>query len=116
MSDFSNKLKELRKLYGLSQVELANKLDLRQSNITNWECYNREPLPDNLLKIADFFHVSVDYLLGRENEDFTKNYSDNNTLPLNTQRLIINYSKLDSRKQKLIDDFVQIVTELDKLK
>ena len=60
---FGNKLFELRKSKSLSQDNLAEKLGVSRQAISKWEL--DETLPDtaNLMKIADMFYVSVEYLL-----------------------------------------------------
>lgn len=60
-----NKINELRKSKGLSQTALANELGISQSTLSYWERGDYEPDNDSLIKIADFFNVSTDYLLGR---------------------------------------------------
>lgn len=64
-----SKLSELRKSKGLSQIELAKILNVNQNTISRWENGDREPNPDMLKTIANYFQVSVDYLL--ENEPLT---------------------------------------------
>ena len=65
MKIFAERLLDLRKSKGLSQAELSKKLDVSVSVICYWETDRSEPTAPNLDKIADFFGVSVDYLLGR---------------------------------------------------
>ena len=64
--NFSNVLKELREEKGISQAKLGNVLKLNQSNIAKYETGEREPSIDILVKIAEFFGVSVGYLVGVE--------------------------------------------------
>lgn len=59
------RLKELRKKKGLSQLRLATELNTTQNTISRYETGEREPGIDELIKIADFFNVSTDYLIGR---------------------------------------------------
>lgn len=61
---FSERLKELRKSNGLSQKELAKILQTTNSSVCDWECGRTEPNLDTVLKIAQFFEVSTDYLFG----------------------------------------------------
>lgn len=61
-----DELKRLRKERGLTQVELAEKLNLSQSTIASWENGKRRPDLDLLPIIADFFGVSVDEIYGQE--------------------------------------------------
>ena len=67
-TNFSKILKELRTEKGLSQVSLANKLGYTQSNVSEWEKGAVEPKLSALICIANFFDVSVDYLLGLEDD------------------------------------------------
>ena len=64
--NFSERLKELRLDKNLGQVELAQKLNLSKGIISLWENNLREPKLSNLIAIAKFFEVSIDYLAGLE--------------------------------------------------
>lgn len=64
----SDKLKELRKEKSLTQQDLANILDVTKGAIAMWETNKRTPDAETLLKLADVFSVSVDYLLDRETD------------------------------------------------
>ena len=63
-------IKRLRKLRGISQVELGNALHVSKQCISNWENDNIQPSIDMLIKIAEFFSVSTDYLLGLDNKKY----------------------------------------------
>ena len=63
---FANQIKNLRRSKGLNQVQLAEKLGVKKQSISNWENDNIMPSIDMLVRIADFFSVSTDYLLGRD--------------------------------------------------
>ncbi len=63
--NFSNNLRVLRKLRHLTQEELAHELNTTRSCISNYENGKRQPDSDIIHLIADYFDVSVDYLLGR---------------------------------------------------
>ena len=67
--EFSERLKELRKQAHLTQVELASKLGIVQSSYADWERGKKKPTQDNLVKIAQIFNVSVDYLVGNSEEN-----------------------------------------------
>ena len=59
------KLKELRKEKGISQLKLAMDLSMNQNTISRYETEERQADYETLIKIADYFNVSIDYLLGR---------------------------------------------------
>ena len=63
---FRIRLKELREARGYSQYSFADKFGVAQSTVGSWEAGKREPNFDTMQRLADFFGVSVDYLLGRE--------------------------------------------------
>lgn len=62
------KIKEIRERLGLSQRELARNLGLFPQAISRYESGTGEPNIETLIKIADFFNVSIDELVGRETE------------------------------------------------
>lgn len=65
MSKFSETLSRLRKDNGISQKTLSAAVGVTQQCVSEWEKDNIEPTMTNLVKIADFFDVSIDYLVGR---------------------------------------------------
>lgn len=65
MNVFSERLKELRTDNGLSRSELAEKLGVSVRLIGYWENGERECDFKTLIKLADVFSTSIDYLLGR---------------------------------------------------
>jgi HTH-type transcriptional regulator, competence development regulator len=65
---------KLRKEKGLSQYELADRLGFSRGKLSNYEQGSRQPDYDTLKKIADYFEVSIDFLLGREEK--TKAHED----------------------------------------
>lgn len=66
-------LKKIRKEKGISQLKLALDLNMSQNTISRYETGEREPGICELVKIADYFDVSIDYLVGR-----TQNPKKNN--------------------------------------
>ena len=61
------RMKEIRQSKGISQVRMAMDLNMAQNTISRYETGEREPGINELIKIADYFNVSVDYLLERTN-------------------------------------------------
>ena len=66
MKIFAERLLDLRKEKGISQAKLAQELQVSYAVICYWETDRSEPTAPNLVKIANYFDVSVDYLLGRK--------------------------------------------------
>ena len=62
----SERIHELRMRQGYTQVSLAKKLGVSKQAVSNWENGNIQPSIDMLIRIADLFSVTTDYLLGRE--------------------------------------------------
>lgn len=63
---FEKRLRLLREQGGYqTQQSLADALGVAQSTVANWEAGRREPNHEVTARLADFFHVSVDYLMGR---------------------------------------------------
>ncbi len=62
-------IKELRKSFNISRVQLANELGVTKQCVSNWENDNILPSLDMLLKIAKYFNVTTDYLLGVSNDN-----------------------------------------------
>lgn len=58
-------LKKIRRAAGISQLKLALDLNMSQNTISRYETGEREPGIAELIKIADYFNVSIDYLVGR---------------------------------------------------
>lgn len=70
MSVFAEQLKTLRKINGLTQKELAENVGVQQGAINKWESKQTEPNIEKLVKLADYFDVSLDYLMGGKNEKY----------------------------------------------
>lgn len=71
--NFGNLLKKQRRDIGLTQEELAKKINTSRSNIANYENNKNLPSLDALESLAKFLNCSVDYLMGKS---FFKNYND----------------------------------------
>lgn len=62
----ADRIKELMKENGLTQIKLSEKIGVGQSTISEWLCKKNEPSINSLWLLADYFSVTVDYLIGRE--------------------------------------------------
>ncbi|MDR1094260.1 MAG: helix-turn-helix domain-containing protein [Clostridiales bacterium] len=67
MKIFGERLRDLRTEKGLSAMALAKQVGLSDAAIIRWENDTNDILGENLVKLAQYFGVSTDYLLGLEN-------------------------------------------------
>ena len=68
MNKFAQRLKELRLEKGMTQQQVASLLNIKQQSYTRYEYGTGEPSLQTLIKLADIFAVSTDYLLGISDE------------------------------------------------
>ena len=66
----NERIKQLRLAYKLNQVEFGRKLGVTKQCVSNWENNNIQPSVEMLMKIADLFSVTTDYLLGRDDRQY----------------------------------------------
>lgn len=118
--NFPTRLKQLRLANGLTQKDLANIIEVGRTTISEYESGKIVPKQEGLLRIANHFNVSVDYLTGVSNEPHTRkqNASDLDAL-LNTihhilldeyDTPVLYEDKVLSEKQKIIID--QLIEQL----
>ncbi|MFV3012012.1 helix-turn-helix domain-containing protein [Clostridium botulinum] len=73
---FGDRLKELREEKEMTQEELGKFLNVSRQTISGYEAGAIEPSISNLVKLADIFNISLDYLLGRTKERYNLNLKD----------------------------------------
>jgi len=100
-------LKELRKEKGLTQQAIANELSITQKTYCNYENGEREPSIEMLKRIADFFNVSIDYLLGHETKRFY-------TLSEDEKGALNRYTKLTEKNKGKTEQFMEQLIESQK--
>lgn len=66
-NEFPNRLRKMRKRKKVNQKALGECCGVSKNTVARWERGERKPGMRSLIKIADFFEVSTDYLLGRQN-------------------------------------------------
>ncbi|MGG1555808.1 MULTISPECIES: helix-turn-helix domain-containing protein [Paenibacillus] len=76
MTKYGDRISQLREKHFMTQEELAAKLGISRASLSHYENSRREPHYDTINKIASFFKVSTDYLLGRT--DNAEQTLDNN--------------------------------------
>lgn len=67
---FNENIKNLRIANGINQVQLAKKLGVTKQTVSNWENDNILPSVEMLVNIAKCFSVSLDYLMGLDNQKY----------------------------------------------
>lgn len=115
---FSKRLRKLRKEKKITQIELANTVNLTQSTIASYENGYKLPTLDTLCYLARFFDVSCDYLLGmsekrndRNSSLLEDNFSDDEL------RILKYYDRLTiENKDYVAGIMVQCLKEQDKQK
>lgn len=95
------RVRELREARGMQQKELAIDLHVSQPTISDWESGRKVPSARSMQKIADYFGVSLDYLLGR-NDEKEKLPAQSEELSEKDKRLIDWFRSLPPEKQKAI--------------
>lgn len=95
-------LKKLRTDKGISQRTLASVLSISQQSINKYENHNIEPDIETLIRIADYFNTSVDYLIGHAQVDHK--IEELHPYDLNAEELefIDGYRKLTPKQRKSI--------------
>lgn len=106
------RLLELRKERGLSQRNIAKVFNVSQSTYNNWENSNTQPSIEQLVALARFFEVSVDYLIGNSDDIGTITMQPDITAEDKT--LLGLFSSLSPAVRSSLTDFLRTVTESPK--
>lgn len=99
-------LKQLRKDKKISQEQLGHRLGFGKNTISQYETGIREPNIDTLIKLAEYFDVTVDYLIGRENEVKEKN-SFLESIPESRKQLINEILSLSDAESRDIENYIK---------
>ena len=103
------RLRELRLAKGLTQKEVATAIKVSPQSYGYYENWVNKPDPETLIKLADLFECSIDYLLGREN-DFgvsIKNYN----LTSSQSELLSTFNLLSSDDQNKVLGYIKALEE-----
>lgn len=106
------RLFELRKERGISQRNMADEFNVSQSTYNNWENSNTQPSIEQLIALARFFGVSVDYLVGNSDDAGTISYIS--TLSPDERRILDVYSSLPSSLKTAFVTILNAVSDNDK--
>lgn len=102
--NYLSKLKELRSEKNISQIDVANELNISQKAYSFYERGEREPNLKMLIELSNFFNVTIDYLLGQENE---KLYAVSDE----EYKIIKKYKKLTEKNKGKIEERIDTLIE-----
>lgn len=101
----------MREDYGLTQEELAKKLNLTQSTIAYYENGRKMPTLENAILLANIFDTSLDYLFGRSN---LRNQANNTNTNIFEDKVYIDINKLSPKSRKDLEIFIKFLKFRDK--
>lgn len=113
----SHKLKELTAHESVNKI--AKEIGIPQATLSRYINNEREANIEYLCLIANYFKVSPNYLLGYENEDYTKNYDDQNEsklISIHEGKLFKTFKSLDPHSQELITAYANGIFDRINLK
>ena len=100
-------LKKLRQEYGISQQKLADIILVSQQSVNKYENKDIEPDIDTLIKIADFFGISLDYLVGRTEIREMADRDRMSDLSSDEAKAVREYRKLTDKQKKCIIELLE---------
>ena len=103
-------LRKLREQKNITQIKLSTDLEVSQELISRYELGTSFPQPQMLIKLANYFNCSVDYLLGITDVSTPTNYLANNYNKHDLE-LINKYHSLSSEDKKCFDKFLLFLTD-----
>ncbi len=103
MNKFSERLKYLRKIKGITQVELSKHLGYGYTAISNYENAKHQPDYDTLMKIAEYFGVSVDFLVGYDD------FMERTDCILEEIKLLKKYRKLSLEEKQIVLQLIEML-------
>ena len=107
------RLKEIRKECGLKRSELSRKLNINAGTIANYENEIREAPYETLIMFANFFEVSVDYLIGRT-EDEKPMVDFKETINYEQRKLLEEFNKLDKTGKSRVLEYIELWNQTNK--
>lgn len=108
------RIRELREEKGMQQKELAIDLCVSQPTVSDWESGRKVPSARSTQKLADYFNVSIDYLLGRDEKKPAP--TDGYRLNEREKELIRLFRELNQEGQELLVDTADTMVSSDKYK
>lgn len=115
--NFPERLRYLRKSANISQQTLGDAMNVTKVSISGYETGNRKPDTDTLQKLADYFDVSTDYLLGRSETKETRAtyHTTEKEITIEEAVLLSQLQKYPTMYDHLINDPEKTVLQLYRL-
>ena len=110
---FAQRLKELRKDRGLTQIQFAQQFHVSNGAVAMWETGKREPNFDTMNRLAAFFNVTVDYLLGNVTDPFFQLDNDRILQDINSYESESTSTLTDRDRRDIARDLERIMEALD---
>lgn len=108
------RIKQLRKQKGLTQVDLANQLDVTKGTVSTWETNSRKPSFETLEQMCEMFRVSMDYLMGRSDDAIPHMISDDELEELalssveeDLTEYALKYARLDQYGRDAVESIIR---------
>lgn len=100
-----NRIKDLREDKDMTQKELAKIIGITQATLSDYEVEKTEPKKDIWIKLASFFDVTIDYLMGitnnPSNDNFTKNMTEQDIKELEHYRDLLKIKRAVENNKKI---------------
>mgnify|MGYP000896838630 FL=1 len=106
---FSYRLKQLREKAGLTQDELAKKLNLTQSTIAYYENGKKMPTLENAMIIAKLFNVTLDYLLGLSTDKNEKTLKQSKKITSAADKFSEDMNNLSPKSQEELKKYIELL-------
>lgn len=105
---FDDRLACLRKAKGISMRQCANELGIPYTTYVSYEKNERDPKSEQLIELADYFNVSIDYLLGRTKEQkVNKEVSNSLVLTKHEEQVLTSYRN-KTEMQNAVDTLLNV--------
>ncbi len=108
-----NNFKKIRIKRNITQVDLANKIKVKQETISAYESGKAFPSADVLVKIADYLNTSCDYLLGRIDDDAPLSEFNIKAMNPKTYKMINNFIMLKDKEKDDVLWYSEVIRKKD---
>ncbi len=96
-----NRIKSLREEAGIAQKELAKHFNVAQNTVSSWETGKRDPDTETVIRIANFFDVTIDYVLGNSDIKKAPSFEDAGLSP-DEAALLFDFRKLTEDQKAFV--------------